>query len=70
MEHRDLTPEQREKAKACKSAEDILSLANEEGYELSDEQLEAVSGGDWDCWSVCTKYKHGPTCPMDCIKIT
>ena len=54
MNLEDLTPEQREKAKACKSAEDVLALAKEEGYELSDEQLQAVSGGDWDCWTVCT----------------
>ena len=26
-----------------------LVLAKEEGFELSDENLEAVSSGDWDC---------------------
>lgn len=30
---------------ACKSSEEILALAKEEGVQLSDEQLEAVSGG-------------------------
>ena len=33
------------KVEACKNAEEILALAKEEGVTLSDEQLEAVSGG-------------------------
>lgn len=41
----DLTPEQREKAKACKTPEEILAMARDEGFELSDEELAAVSGG-------------------------
>ena len=48
-----LTDEQKAKLKACKSNEEILKIAKEEGIELTDEQLEAVSGGncftDFDC---------------------
>ena len=51
----DLTPELREKAAACKTVEDVLTLAKEEGYEISDEQLQTVSGGEWGYCSVCTK---------------
>jgi len=40
-----LTDEQIKKVKECKSSEEILNLAKSEGFELSDEQLEAVSGG-------------------------
>ena len=40
-----LTEEQIAKVKACKNQEELLKLAKEEGIELSDEQLEAVSGG-------------------------
>ncbi len=40
-----LSEEQIKKVEAAKSAEEILALAKEEGIELSDEQLEAVSGG-------------------------
>ena len=40
-----LTEEQIAKVKACKSQESLLALAKEEGIELSEEQLEAVSGG-------------------------
>ena len=45
MEFKDLTPELREKALACKTPEDVLALAKEEGYELSDEELDVVAGG-------------------------
>ena len=49
MNIEDLTPELMEKAKACTCAEAIAKLAKEEGYELTDDQLEAVSGGAWIC---------------------
>ena len=45
MKLEDLTPEQKAKVLACKTPEDILALAKEEGYELSDEELAAASGG-------------------------
>lgn len=49
MKFEELTPEQREKALACKTPEEFLALAKEEGYELSSEDLEGISGGiDWD----------------------
>ena len=54
----DLTPEQREKYRACSSIEDITKLAKEEGYTLSDEELEAISGGSWHCnYSPCRYQK-------------
>ena len=40
-----LSEEQIKKVEACKSSEEILSLAKAEGVELNDEQLAAVSGG-------------------------
>ena len=40
-----LTEEQIAKVKTCKSQEELLKLAKEEGIELTDEQLTAVSGG-------------------------
>ena len=51
MDFNDLTEEQKAKAQACKTPEEMLALAREEGYELQDEDLEAVSGG-W-CAMVC-----------------
>lgn len=47
-----LNEEQIAKLKECKSQEEILTIAKEEGIELTDEQLEAVSGG-WCFRGVC-----------------
>ena len=55
MKFDDLTPEQQEKARAAKTPEGILALAREEGYELSDDELGAVSGG----WDHCSQEKYG-----------
>ena len=57
MEYEDLTEEQKAKAKAAKSPEEFIALAKEEGVELTDEQIEAVSGG----WSPtdCDAYDQG-----------
>ena len=55
MDIKDLTPEQMEKAKACTSASELIDLAKAEGVELSDEQLEQISGGDfWEGLCDCT----------------
>ena len=40
-----LTEEQIAKVTACKNQEELLKIAKEEGIELTDDQLEAVSGG-------------------------
>lgn len=58
----ELSPELREKAKACQSAEDIFALAKEEGLELSDEEVEAISGGWGTCPNndYCSSYKPKP----------
>ena len=57
MNIEDLSSEMQDKVKACKTAEELLELAKTEGYDLSDEDLEAIAGGgswddscdDWDC---------------------
>ena len=60
-----LTEEQIAKIKDCKSQEEMLKLAKEEGIELTDEQLEAVSGGscltDFDC-PKCSGTIEGSSC--------
>ena len=58
----DLTPELQEKAKACKSPAEVLALAQELGYELTDAELEGLSGGASWCSIVCGIV----SCPNDC----
>ena len=41
----NLSPELKEKVKSLKTTEEMLDFISEQGYELTDEQLEAVSGG-------------------------
>ena len=40
-----LTEEQIAKVKACGNTADLIQLAKDEGVELNEEQLQAVSGG-------------------------
>ena len=57
MEIHNLSPELREKAKNCKTPEELLALAKAEGYKLSDEEMESVSGGvSWSSDFLCTSY--------------
>ena len=68
MNFEDLTEEQKAKALACTSPEEFLSLAREEGYELTDEQLEGVAGG-WgssDCSSYTTYCNFDKAVPNPC----
>ena len=58
-----LSDEQKAKAAAAKSPEDLLALAKEVGYELSPEQLENVAGGKGK-W--CFDYCPNDTCMDDC----
>lgn len=56
MDFKDLSPELRKKVEACKTPEELLALAAEEGYELTDEDLKAINGGTLyaDCtWDDC-----------------
>ena len=57
MEISDLTPEQQERFTNASSPEEVLKLATEEGFELSDSDLEKVSGGAWS-----SKYIHCDEC--------
>lgn len=53
----NLTPEQMEKAKQCRTPEELFALARDEGMELNDEQLDAIAGGGVIDWG----------CPLDCL---
>ena len=49
MDPNAISSEVMEKLKACKTAEELVALAKSEGYELSDAELEQMSGGSWHC---------------------
>jgi hypothetical protein len=52
--YEDLTPEQEARARECKTPEELLALAKEEGFSLTDEQLESISGGRNSCSNFTT----------------
>ena len=57
MDFNDLTEEQKAKALACKSSEELRALVDSDVIELSHEQLGAVSGGWTPCGELtCGKY--------------
>ena len=62
-----LSEEQIAKVKACKSQEEFLALAKEEGVELTDEQLKAVNGGS--CLTSTPTYKNCLTCGSPNVKV-
>ena len=54
MNFEDLkNPELQEKLKNCKTAEELVALAEEQGVELSDAQLDSIAGGSWKCDKAC-----------------
>jgi predicted ribosomally synthesized peptide with nif11-like leader len=64
MDFKDLSPELREKARKCKTPQEILNLARDEGYELSEDDLNAISGGvDWTLW--CSDQSCYQVCSAD-----
>ena len=47
----------KKRAESCKTREELFALAKEVGHELTDEELERISGGEWDfCYSYRAPY--------------
>ena len=58
MNFEDLkNPELQEKLKACKTPDELVALAKDEGVVLTDEQIEAISGG----WGDNINDRNDPT---------
>lgn len=50
MNYEEFSDELKEKAKACKTPEELLALAKAEGVELGDADLASIAGGKpWAC---------------------
>ena len=54
MEFENLPDDIKGKVVLCKSSQELLALAKAKGYELTDDQLEQITGGD--SWFDCTDY--------------
>ena len=54
-----LTDEQKKKAEAASSPEELSAIAKEASMELTPDQLATVAGGDWKCDS------YVDPCPRD-----
>lgn len=50
----DLDEDLREKAMACKTQEEMMAFAKKHGYELGEEELTRIAGGDFWC-NQCAK---------------
>ena len=65
--YENLTHEQKEKAKACKTMEEMIALSGEWGIELPDEVVDAVAGGVGEgigaCPTNCFGYLHVQAVP-------
>ena len=48
MNLEDLSPELREKMPACDTPDQLIKVAEDEEIELTDEQIEEISGGGCD----------------------
>ena len=55
-----LTDEQKKKIETAKTPEELLSLVKEAGYELTQDQLEDVAGGQIWCRFVCDTHDQCP----------
>ena len=63
MDVNDLSPDLKEKARACRTAEELLELAKEEGMDIPDEVLDGIAGGwcdeaEWKCQAHKCDVKH------------
>ena len=57
---KDLTEEQRAKARACNTSDELVELALKEGVELSIDQLDDASGGSWNSAPDCDTLNSSP----------
>ena len=66
-----LTDDQRKKLEACKSREEFEALAKDELIQLSDEEIEQISGGERSFWDwLFGKPLKCPSCnSKDCEEI-
>ncbi len=66
MDLSNLPDDLKQRVRACESEDELRALAEQEGIELSDEQLAAIAGGtDWSCLTL--KWECDGYSPSDPI---
>lgn len=55
----DITPELKAKAHACETPEELLELAQSEGYKLTVEEVDSIAGG-WGEAHPCSASNYSP----------
>ena len=55
IDFNDLSEELKAKARSCSTPEEMLALAKDAGFELSDTEIEAISGGGNWCFDDCSQ---------------
>lgn len=63
-----MSDEQKEKFNSCKNMDEVMKLANEENYELSEEQLDFLASGGCTCGRGynCDPLCRYADCPHEC----
>ena len=57
----DLAPDHKEKLRKIAKIEELVELSQEEGFELTDEELDSISGGEEGIdTSGCMQFLGGP----------
>ena len=54
-----MSEDTKQRLRESTTPEEMLAAASEEGVELTDEVLEAVSGGAWSCSDYCQDVNGG-----------
>ncbi len=61
--YEQLSEEQKEKFRNCNNMDEVMKLANEENFEISEDQLDFLAGGD----ACCPHHGCNPLCrDADC----
>ena len=59
----NVSPDLKERARACTTPEELMSLAAESGIDLSEEELSSISGGtSWSCVTDCSSFDCAQIC--------
>ena len=68
MGFNDLTPEQQEKLAKAQTTEELAQIAEEAGFELTNDMLEGLNISGGYCSNLCDIYDTCKTLEDDCVR--